>query len=152
MGGEVPSTEPVERALAWALARCGASAYAGRCLAFVEDAYERANGIEVYGGASAAESAQIYGTQPLTGVPPRGALVFFTWRGEIAGVVEDWGHVGISLGDGALVHAWDVVRIDPIEAIAHLPSASGWAAPSPLGWTPVARLLAGSRPRDWTDA
>jgi ABC-type uncharacterized transport system permease subunit len=44
-------------AIEWALARRSDSGYALRCLAFVEDASERPNGIEVFGGASAAESA-----------------------------------------------------------------------------------------------
>ncbi len=150
MAGEASQAELVERAIAWALARRGSRDYGGRCLAFVEDAYERANGIEVFGGASAAESAALYGTQPIKGDPPRGTLVFFAWRGAIGDEVAEWGHVGISLGDGAVVHAWDEVRVDLLEAIAALPSSSGWAAPRPLGWTAVARLLADARPRDWT--
>jgi len=147
---EASQAELVERAIAWALARRGSPDYAGRCLAFVEDAYERANRIEVFGGASAAESAALYGTRPIEGDVPRGALVFFAWRGVIGDEVAEWGHVGISLGDGAVVHAWDEVRVDPLEAMAALPSSSGWPAPRPLGWTAVERLLADARPREWT--
>jgi hypothetical protein len=44
-----PEIDPiVERTIAWAIARTGDARSALRCLAFVEDAYERANGIEVF--------------------------------------------------------------------------------------------------------
>ena len=33
----------------WAVERLGDSAYAARCLSFVEDAIERSNGIEIFG-------------------------------------------------------------------------------------------------------
>jgi hypothetical protein len=42
------------RAVAWALDHVGSTGCAGRCLGFVEDAYERSNAIEVFGGDSAA--------------------------------------------------------------------------------------------------
>jgi cell wall-associated NlpC family hydrolase len=147
-----PIAELVERAIAWALALRGSAGYAGRCLAFVEDAYERANGIEVFGGASAAESAALYGVRPPVAAPPRGALVFYATAGPAAGEIRNWGHVGLSLGDGAVVHAWDVVRIDPVGSIEDLVPPDGWTTPRLLGWTPAERLLEGSRPRAWADA
>ena len=141
-----------ERAVAWALDQVGSPAYAARCLAFVEDAYERANAIEVFGGASAADSAAIYDTRPIGETPPpRGALVFFDCAGPIGAETRAWGHVGLSLGDGRLVHAWDRVRVDAIGAIHALPLSPGWSAPELLGWTPAERVMAGSRPRDWDD-
>ena len=152
MDGEPSPEELAERAVAWALAHAGSAAYATRCLAFVEDAYERSNGIEVFGGASAAESQALYGTRPLEGEPPpRGALVFYACSGPIRGESRDWGHVGLSLGDGRVVHAWDVVRIDRIADVAALPPGAGWTSPIPVGWTPAERLLAGHRRRTWPD-
>jgi cell wall-associated NlpC family hydrolase len=147
-----PVAEVVERAIAWALARRGSPRYAGRCLSFVEDAYERANEIEVFGGSSATESATLYGLWDLEGAPPRGALVFYATHGPVSGEIRDWGHVGLSLGDGAIVHAWDVVRIDPVDAVGDLVPPDGWTPAEPLGWTPVERVLEGSRPRAWPDA
>jgi cell wall-associated NlpC family hydrolase len=122
-------TEIVERAIDWALARSGDPAYALRCLAFVEDAYEQANGIEVFGGPSATESAELYGAADAVGEPPRGAFVFFGCRGPVDGQVKDWGHVGLALGDGRMVHGWDVVRVDPIAEVPLLRGGPGWSAP-----------------------
>ena len=45
------------------------------------------------------------------------------------GVRQEWGHVGLAMGDGKVVHAWDVVRIDDALAIPALPPAPGWDAP-----------------------
>jgi cell wall-associated NlpC family hydrolase len=141
-------------AVAWALARVGEPGYALRCLAFVEDAYERANQIEVFGGASAAESAARYGVDAyrVAEPPPAGALVFYASGGPVDGTWRDWGHVGLALGDGRLVHAWERVRIDDATDVENLEPASGWTRATLLGWTPVERLLEGHRPRSWTDA
>ncbi|MDP9273650.1 MAG: C40 family peptidase [Chloroflexota bacterium] len=143
--------ELVELAVAWALAHLGSPDYALRCLAFVEDAYERANQIEVFGGDSAAESAARYGTHPLerAAPPPRGALVFYACGGPVQGEHREWGHVGPSLGDGEVVHAWDRVRVDDIEAVEHLIRADGWSQPRLLGWTAADRVLEGRATRDW---
>ena len=142
-----PTPELVERALAWAADHLGDASYAGRCLAFVEDAYERSNGIEVFGGASAAESAGLYGTAPIGGgPPPAGALVFYACAGPLGGTTEPWGHCGLSLGDGRVIHAWDVVRVDTLRAVESLPLSPGWTTPRLIGWTPVERLLEDARP------
>ena len=52
-----PSERYASAAVAWALERVGDDSYALRCLSFVEDAYERANAIEVFGGDTAREPA-----------------------------------------------------------------------------------------------
>jgi cell wall-associated NlpC family hydrolase len=140
-------------AVAWALARLGDETYGLRCLAFVEDAYERANDIEVFGGDSATESAARYGTTPYVAdaPPPTGALVFYDCGGPVDGEWRDWGHVGLALGDGRVVHAWDRVRVDPARAVERLTPAAGWEQPALVGWTSPARVLQGHRPRRWTD-
>jgi cell wall-associated NlpC family hydrolase len=124
-----------------------------RCLAFVEDAYERGNGIEVFGGSSAQESAELYGVTAYDAdrPPPAGSLVFYACAGPADGDWRSWGHVGLALGDGRVVHAWDEVRVDDAPAIAALTPATGWTPPRLLGWTSVARVLEGHRPRDWGD-
>lgn len=142
----------VEPAIGWAQSRLGSRDYGLRCLAFVEDAFERANGIEMFGGSSAAESAELYGVTPLAEVAPRGAMVFYECRGPINGEVGEWGHVGLSLGDGRLIHAWDEVRVDSIAGIEGLVRNNVWSAPRLLGWVAPNRFLRGWRPRTWNDA
>ncbi|MEV5615168.1 MULTISPECIES: hypothetical protein [Streptomyces] len=48
-------TARTENAIAWARQHLGTESYASRCLAFVEDAYERPNELELFGGDCAAE-------------------------------------------------------------------------------------------------
>ena len=124
-------------AIKWAKAMLGNTKYIGLCLAFVEDAYEKSNQIEMFGGDTAKESAEQYGAKKNTGEPPLGSLVFYNWTGRINGVVKNWGHVGLSLGDGKIIHAWDKVRIDywgEMEKIGVPPDSSsltyiGWVSP-----------------------
>ncbi len=137
-------------AAAWAKAKLGSEAYSLHCLAFVEDAVERGNGIEVFGGDCAKESADMYGAEAQPGEPPVGAFVFYDCTGEIGGVLRNWGHVGLSLGDGRVIHAWGRVRSDPYRDVEKLEGAPGWTAPRLIGWAPLERVLQGavSRP-EW---
>lgn len=144
---DVAATEEiVARAVDWAVQQVGSDAYGLRCLSFVEDAYEVPNGIEVFGGSTAKESADQYGAATRDGEPPRGAFVFFETSGVVDGVERDWGHVGIALGDGRMAHPWTDVRIDAIVDIPSLPSG-GWSPPRYLGWAPPDVILRGSRRR-----
>jgi cell wall-associated NlpC family hydrolase len=136
----------VERAIAWALEREGSTDYALRCLSFVEDAYEEPNEIEVFGADSARESADLYEVGSSTGEAPAGAFVFFSTTGEIDGVIRDWGHVGLAIGDGRMIHTWPEVRVDPITDVPSLPSGS-WSPPQYLGFAPPSRILEGHRVR-----
>lgn len=135
--------EIVTRAIAWALEQVGSRDYELRCLAFVEDAYEIPNGTEVFGGSSARESAELYGASASTGSPPAGAFIFFATSGPVDGVVRDWGHVGLAIGDGRMAHAWSEVRVDPIADFPALPSGS-WSTPLYVGFAPPTRILLGS--------
>lgn len=139
----------IANALAWAQTRLGQTRYATLCLGFVEDAYERGNDIQVDGYATAKEAADGYKAQDDSNVPPRGALVFYDWWGAINGTEKNWGHVGISLGDGRVIHALAEVRIDPIrDVVALLPPHE--AHPSRyIGWVPTEVVLVGSVPRVW---
>ena len=47
----------IENMIRWAEDRLGETRYAGWCLSFIEDALEISNGIEIFGGDSAKESA-----------------------------------------------------------------------------------------------
>ena len=75
--------------------------------------------------------------------------MFYACGGPLGGVVRDWGHVGIALGDGTVVHAWDEVRVDAVLDVPHLQPAAGWTAPRPIGWAQAAQLLRGHRPLSW---
>lgn len=135
----------IEKTIKWALAQLGSDTYTFRCLAFVEDAYEIANRVEIFGGSTARESAEEYGVQkePLT--PPIGAFVFYDMSGTLFDTYKNWGHVGLSLGDGRVIHAWDKVRIDGYLDVEKLQGAPGWTPPQYIGWAPVNRIFVGHR-------
>lgn len=126
----------VANALEWATSRQGSSDYPHVCLGFVEDAYELANDFELDGYATAKGAADGYGAAKGDEPPPRGALVFYDCSGPIRGMDRNWGHVGLSLGEGTVIHAWDVVRTDDFMAVEEL-AAPGWTSPRYIGWVPV---------------
>ena len=130
----------VENRIVWAKDRLGETKYAGWCLSFIEDALEIPNGIEIFGGDSAKASAELYADAMRTDEPVRGAFVFYDCMcvGEDGPV--NWGHCGISLGDGTVIHAWDRVRIDGCSDIERLTAPSG-DHPRFIGWVPVDRVL-----------
>lgn len=133
----------VENAVKWALETLGSEEYRFRCLAFVEEAYEKGNGIEIFGGSTAMESAVEYGVGTDSAIPPRGVFVFYDCSGPIEGEIRNWGHVGLSLGEGKVVHAWDRVRSDHFLEVEKLAGAPGWTSPRCIGWVPVDRIMKG---------
>ena len=136
--------EYIEGAIRWAMERLGSTKYAFMCYGFLEDAYEFGNGIVLDGqGRSAKEAADAYGAQRDPEIPPRGAYVFYDCWGAIDGDSRNWGHIGLSLGDGQVVHAWDKVRVDGYRDIESLDAAPGWTKPSYLGWAPAEDILQG---------
>lgn len=141
----------ITMALRWAQDRLGSREYPLRCLAFVEDAYEQANGIELFGGSSATESALEYGAAERIALPPpAGAFVFYACSGLVDGQLRDWGHVGLCDSDGRVFHAWDVVRHDPYLDVQALAPAPNWEAPRYIGWAGIDRVLLGYRSRTWS--
>lgn len=132
--------EMKDNAINWALERLGDTDYAGWCLSFVEDAIEESNGIEIFGGDSAKASYLLYRDALRTDAPERGAVVFYDCLCHTRKGVMDWGHCGLALGDGRVVHAWSEVRVDSYRDIEAL-SASG-EHPKYLGWVPLTRVLA----------
>ncbi len=132
----------IEGAIQWAIAKIGSHQYPFLCYAFLEDAYELGNRIVLDGkGSTAREAAEAYGYQP--GDPPRGSYVFFDCIEPIKGEMQNWGHMGLSLGDGQLIHSWQVVRIDSLEAIENLDGGPDWTSPKYLGWAPAEQILVG---------
>lgn len=138
----------VRAAVEWAVARVGSTGYLYKCLAFVEDAYELGNDIWLDGqGCSAKEAADAYGAQDHGGVPPKGAYVCYDCWGALQGERRNWGHVGLSAGDGRVIHPWGEVRVDDYLAIQDL-DAAGWTKPEYVGWIPVSAILKGVTARE----
>jgi cell wall-associated NlpC family hydrolase len=135
----------IANAIRWAQEHLGATEYTARCLAFVEDAYEKSNHVEIFGGDDAQASADEYGAAQNTGEPPLGAFVFYACSGPIKGEIKDWGHVGLHIGEGKVIHAWDKVRIDDYLGVQSLPPAPGWTQPRFSGWAPIERIFVGHR-------
>lgn len=126
--------------IAWAKDNLGNPEYAGWCLSFIEDALEKSNDIEIFGGDSAKESCEMYQDALETGTPELGAFVFYDCLCPSEDGPVNWGHCGISLGDGQLIHAWDVVRIDDYLEIERLTALTG-DHPKYIGWVPLSRVL-----------
>ena len=133
----------IDNMLGWANDKIGETKYAGWCLSFIEDALEISNGIEIFGGDSAKESADLYGDAMQKGNPDRGAFVFYDCICNSENGQVNWGHCGISLGDGNVIHAWDVVRKDNYLEIENMTALSGYH-PKYIGWVPLERVLAQS--------
>jgi len=132
-------------ALEWALARLGSTDYAYKCYAFVEDAYELGNSIWLDGqGCTAKEAADAYRAQDHTGIPLKGTYVCYDCWGTFESEHRNWGHIGLSTGDGKVIHAWGEVRLDDYLAVENL-DAPGWTKPKYIGWIPVSAILRGMR-------
>ena len=132
--------ELTENMIRWAKDQLGNGDYAGWCLSFIEDALEKSNGIEIFGGDSAKESALLYADGIRQGKPERGTFVFYDCFCQGPDGPVNWGHCGISLGDGRIIHAWDTVRIDDYLEIEAITTLSG-NHPKYIGWVPVERVL-----------
>jgi len=129
-----------ENMIHWAEARVGNTKYAGWCLSFIEDSLEKSNVIDIFGGDSAKESALLYADEMRQGIPERGAFVFYDCICQGPDGPVNWGHCGISLGDGKIIHAWDMVRIDDYREIEAMTALSG-DRPRYIGWVPIERVL-----------
>lgn len=138
----------IENMIHWAEDRLGETQYAGWCLSFIEDALEISNGIEIFGGDSAKESAVLYADAMREGEPERGAFVFYDCICNSDQGPVNWGHCGITLGNGNVIHAWDVVRIDHYREIERMTALSG-DHPRFIGWVSLVRVLS-QKPDDVT--
>ena len=133
----------IENAISWALKNRERADYPFKCLAFVEDAYELGNRMVVLGGDCATESARMYA--PLqAGAPGRGGFAFYRAEGPLFGHWKDWGHVGLALGDGLVIHSWNRIRTDAYLSVQTLAAPPGWTQPTYIGWASPEAFLAGS--------
>jgi cell wall-associated NlpC family hydrolase len=143
------TNEIADNAAAWAQARLGETRYATKCLGFTEDAIERGNNIMLDGYSFAREAAEEYGARDDGNIPPAGAWVFYDWWGVIKGERRNWGHVGIALAGGQVIHALAEVRIDNYRDIVDLLRTSDDADPRYIGWAPLSAILERSEPHVW---
>ncbi len=134
----------VDKAIRWAEGQLDSTEYTTLCYKFLEDAYEFGNGIILDGkGTTAMEAAAAYGIS--AGEPPRGSYVFYDCSGPIDGKEKNYGHIGLALGDGKVIHAWDKVRVDGVYEIEKLQPAPGWTSPVYLGWASPELILVGMK-------
>ncbi len=98
-------SEMIENIIALAENRLDDGRYADWCLSFIEDALEKSNGIEVFGGDSAKKSAELYADAMENGEPPRGVFVFYDCLCLDGDKLVNRGHCGIGLGNGRVIHA-----------------------------------------------
>ena len=136
---ELSKTVMTRKMIDWAESKIGCTKYAGWCLAFIEDALEISNGIEIFGGDSAKESCEMYKDALQGGMPERGSFVFYDCLCLSENGLVNWGHCGISLGEGRVIHAWDTVRIDDYQEIEKLTAMTG-DHPKYLGWVGLERV------------
>mgnify|MGYP001810192247 FL=1 len=132
----------IENAIKWALENKANTEYQYLCLAFVEDAYEQSNSIEMFGGSTAKESADMYGTNT-TKEPKRGDFVFYNSTGPSNGISKNRGHVGLCLGNNQIIHTWNRIRIDNYLEVESLQNAPGWSNPEYIGWVSPEVFLKG---------
>lgn len=135
----------INNAIEWAKNYLNSKEYTYLCLAFVEDALEKSNNIEIFGGYTAKESADRYKAYEHIDIPPEGAFVFYDCSGPINDEYKNWGHVGLSIGNGEVIHAWDRVRIDNYLEMENLVTAPGWGKPKYIGWVPLERIMVGHK-------
>ena len=137
---DLSNTVMTERMIGWAESKIGSTKYAGWCLSFIEDALEISNGIEIFGGDSAKDSCEMYKDALQSGTPERGSFVFYDCLYLSENGPVNWGHCGIGLDDGRVIHAWDMVRIDDYMEIEKLTALTG-DHPKYLGWVALERVL-----------
>ncbi|MFJ8065602.1 hypothetical protein ACIQYS_13295 [Psychrobacillus sp. NPDC096426] len=53
------------------------------------------------------------------------------------------GALGLSIGNGEVIHAWDKVGINNYLDIEKLKTAIGWEKPKYIGWVSLERIMVG---------
>ena len=117
------------RAIEWAKAQLGRTDFKGWCLRFVAYAFGATHSYPT-ATIGANDLGPRDGAKPAT-FAPAGSLVWFHWFDRRDGV--NYGHVGISLGDGTMINAVGTVRIEPIDSPYWRPRYRGWT-PAPPAW------------------
>ena len=123
----------IESAIAWANNEKNndPGGYAGYCAAFVMDAYQHGAGLTGTGlSKNRPATARQMGDALITHTdanPPRGACVF--WY-KASDPYNHAGHVGLSLGDGTVIHAFSAIKVTKISTVNNSGyTYRGWGAP-----------------------
>jgi hypothetical protein len=66
-------------------------------------------------------------------------------RKSVEDEIKNWGHVGLCIGEGKVIHALDTVRLDHYLDVQNLTLAPGWSQPQFIGWAPMERIFVGYR-------
>ena len=98
------TTAQIETVISWAMSKLGSQSYAYLCQKFVAHAYSQV--APLVSKETAKLAANAWCTHPGDKNPPRGATVYYNWYGRVDGVYANYGHVGIALGDGRVIHAY----------------------------------------------
>jgi len=126
------SLSKVNKVIDWAENQKDKTNWYGYCTAFVQDSFKT---YFRFGSANALMNYLIGSNlfcSDKSVIPPTGTLVFFS----AIEPYKKYGHVGISVGDGKVIHSYDKVRTDSINTIENLnyiDSYLGWAYP-PKEW------------------
>ena len=119
----------VTKAIAWAEEMIGNGGYTYDCQTFVGDTY-RKTGTSPVGHTCAKAAADALDAKDSSGTPLRGAYVFYDWSGTLKGVYKNWGHVGLSIGDGKIIHASGTNPVEKSQYDEIGLTYIGWAYPS----------------------
>jgi hypothetical protein len=126
--------ERIDKAIEWAENQLGSHEYDEYCWKFVVHAYKKAGADWILPPQLSAKEAA-NSLKPLkTGIPPRGTLVFYDCWGTLEGEYRNWGHVGLSIGNGDVIHAFGKVRVDNYLDIQDLSPGTGWTKSEYIGW------------------
>ncbi len=102
----------VQQAIAWAKKRLGSSAYAGRCQAFVADAYAKGAGMPRKSASTAKAARKLWRVSSSRKDIPVGAAVYFD-----SPTAPSAGHVALCIGNDQVIHAFSSIKITSIDAV-----------------------------------
>lgn len=102
----------VQQAIAWAKKRLGSSAYAGRCQAFVADAYAKGAGMPRKSASTAKAARKLWRVSTSRKDIPVGAAVYFD-----SSTAPSAGHVALCIGNNQVIHAFSSIKITSIDAV-----------------------------------
>lgn len=102
----------VQQAIAWAKKRLGSSAYAGRCQAFVADAYAKGAGMPRKSASTAKAARNLWRVSTSRKDIPVGAAVYFD-----SPTAPSAGHVALCIGNNQVIHAFSSIKITSIDAV-----------------------------------
>ncbi len=141
----LPIDPRIGEAISWASKKLGDRDYPSKCLGFLQGKPGHYDGAYYHEGNYCNLTRYDYAKQAAdalgittNGIPPCGAYVFYDWWGTVDGEYKNWGHVGLSLGNGQIIHALTSggvceIRKDDYRSVEELLGTTGkyigWAKP-----------------------